>query len=264
MHFQGKRVCVPDQRVLGLSSRTNYDPSTSVTSTTEAEASTPAEPSPSIDWVDIVATIVMAFAALATAWSAFQSDQWGDTMSFSLSEAAAARTESTRAFTRAGQLSSVDVSTFIAWLEAAQSELAAGEVDLSDGYVPDAASLSGFLYARFRPEFQAAMDAWLATRPLLNPDAPPTPFVMDEYQVAEAAEAEQLQELADEKAALAHAADDNDDKYVLSTIIFAGIFLFAGLSTKMRSRIGQNMMLGFSIVLLFGGVVYILNVPISV
>ncbi len=235
-----------------------------VIASTETQTSTPAPHSESIDWIDIVATIVMAFAALATAWSAFQSDQWGDTMSFSLSEAAAARTESTRAFTRAGQLSEVDVSTFIAWLEAAHGELAAGEIDVTDGYQPDPATLSGLLYPRFRPEFRTAMDAWLATRPFISPDAPPTPFAMDEYQVAEEAEADRLQQVADDKAALAHAADDNDDKYVLSTIIFAGIFLFAGLSTKMRSRIGQNMMLGFSIVLLVAGVVYILTVPIQV
>jgi hypothetical protein len=235
-----------------------------VTVSTEAEASIAAPHATSIDWIDIVATIVMAFAALATAWSAFQSDQWGDTMAFSLSEAAAARTESTRAYTRAGQLSEVDVSTFIAWLEAAHQELAAGEIDVTDGYQPDPATLSGIFYARFRPEFRTAMDAWLATQPLVNLDAPPTPFAMDEYQVAEEAEADRLHQEAHDKAALAHAADDNDDKYVLSTIIFAGIFLFAGLCTKMRSRIGQNMMLGFSIVLLVAGVFYILTVPIQV
>lgn len=235
-----------------------------MTSDTEAEATTAKPVSTSIDWVDILATIVMAFAALTTAWSAFQSDQWGDTMSFSLSEAAAARTESTRHFTRAGQLSEVDVSTFIAWLEAANGELAGGEIDLTDGYVPDPDTFSGLLYARFRPEFRVAMDAWLATGPLVNRDAPPTPFAMDEYQVAEESEADRLQQLADEKAATAHAADDNDDKYVLSTVLFAGIFLFAGLCTKMRSRIGQNLMLGFSIVLLFSGAVYLLTVPIQV
>ena len=219
---------------------------------------------PPIDWVDIVATIVMAFAALATAWSAFQSDQWGDTMSFSLNEAGAARTESTRSFTRAGQLSSIDVATFLAWVEAVQRESAAGEIDTTDGYQPDPETLSGFLYARFRPEFRTAMEAWLATRPLLNPDAPPTPFAMDDYQVAEEVEAQRLLEEAQAKSAAAHAADDNDDKYVISTIIFAGIFLFAGLSTKMRSKLGQDLMLGFSILLLLLGIIFLLTVPIQV
>jgi hypothetical protein len=217
----------------------------------------------SIDWVDIVATVVMAFAALLTAWSAYQSDQWGDTMTFSFSEAAAARTEATRLYTRAGQLASVDVASFIAWMEAAYGELAAGEIDPNVGYVPDTDSLSGLLYQRFRPEFRTAMDAWLATRPFLNPDAAPTPFATEEYVVAEQVEAAQLQEVADEKAAQAHAADNNDDKYVLSTIIFASIFLFAGLSTKMRSRVGQYAMLSASAVILLGGGIYLLTVPVG-
>jgi len=232
--------------------------------TAEVEGAAPEPKHPPLDWIDIVATVVMAFAALATAWSAFQSDQWGDTMSFSLNEAGAARTESTRSFTRAGQLSSIDVATFLAWLEAVQNEIDAGELQIGDGYQPDPESLSGFLYARFRPEFKPAMDAWLATRPLLNEDAPPTPFAMEEYQVAQEVEAERLLQEAQDKSAQAHAADDNDDKYVISTIIFAGIFLFAGLSTKMRSKAGQDIMLGFSIVLLVGGIVFLLTVPIQV
>lgn len=224
-----------------------------------------AEPTASagLDWVDILATIVMAVAALATAWSAFQSDQWSDTVSFSLAQANAARTEAARSYTRAGQLTEVDLASFFAWIEQAQREVAAGEIDASSGYEPDPDTLSGFLYLRFRPEFRTAMDAWLATRPFITEGAPPTPFAMDEYVVAEATEAERLETLADEKYAAAEAADDNDDKYVMSTIIFAGIFLFAGLSTKMRTRLGQNLMLGLSVVLLIVGAGFLLGTPMK-
>lgn len=218
----------------------------------------------SFDWVDVIATVVMAVAALLTAWSAFQSDQWGDTMSFSLAEASAARTEATRTYTRAGQLSQADLATFFAWLQEAQREMAVGEIDVSSGYEPEPDTLSGFLYQRFRPDFKAAMDAWLATRPFITTGAPATPFVMPEYRVAEADEAERLQDLAAEKYTAAENADANDDKYVLSTIIFAGIFLFAGLSTKMRTRLGQYLMLGMAIVLLIAGAVFLVTVPILV
>ncbi|RPI23722.1 MAG: hypothetical protein EHM57_03555 [Actinobacteria bacterium] len=222
------------------------------------------EERPSLDWVDILATVIMAVAALFTAWSAFQSDQWSDNMAFSLNAAGAARTESSRAFTRAGQLSQIDVASYFGWVDALQRDLAAGDIDVSEGYVPDAETVSGFLYGQFRPEFAVAMDAWLATRPFANPDAPETPFAMPEYEVAETAEAERLQQLAEDKVAEAQAADRNDDKYVLSTIIFAAIFLFAGLSTKMRSRAGQLGMLGVAVVFLFVGAVYLVTVPIQV
>lgn len=231
----------------------------------EAEGDRPTEakePSPPVDWVDIAATLVMAVAAILTAWSAFQSDQWGDQMSFSLAQGSAARTEATREFTRAGQLTAVDVASFFAWIDALQTEVAEGTIDASAGYSPDPETVSGFLYLRFRPEFRTATDIWVEARPFVNPDAPPTPFAMPEYQVAEEIEAQRLQERADAKYQEAQDADANDDKYVLSTIIFAAVFLFAGMSTKMRSNLGQNLMLGFGLVLLIAAAAYIFTNPI--
>lgn len=217
-----------------------------------------------LDWVDILATLVMAVAALLTAWSAFQSDQWGDRMSFSLAEASAARTEAAREYTRAGQLSEIDVASFFTWLEVTQAGVAAGTIDISSGYTLDPDTLSGLLHLRFRPEFRVAMDAWLNTSPLTNPDAPPTPFAMPEYEVAEEGEAERLETEADANYARAEAADANDDQYVISTILYAAVFLFAGLSTKMRSRLGQYLMLGFGVLLLLGTSSYVFTIPILV
>jgi hypothetical protein len=230
---------------------------------TEVQNNSKADSEPR-DWVDVVATVIMAVAAIATAWSALQSDQWSDTMSFSLNAAGAARTEASREFTRAGQLTSVDVATFVAWVEAVEREgIPTGE-EGTGTYEPDPNSASGFLYLRFRPEFRVAFDAWLATRPLLNADAPPTPFAMEEYLVAETVEAERLQQQAEDKVAEAQAADRNDDRYVLSTLIFAGLFLFAGLSTKMRSRVGQVSMVGVALLFLVGGIIYLVSVPVQV
>lgn len=215
-----------------------------------------------IDWVDVIASLVMALAALLTAWSAFQSDQWGDQMSFSLAQGSAARTEATREYTRAGQLTEVDVASFYAWLELLQNDVESGAVDVSSGYTPDPDTFSGFAYLRFRPDFAVAVDAWLQLQPLQNLDAPPTPFRMDEYRIPEAEEAERLEAEADAKYAEAQSADAYDDKYVLSTIVFAAVFLFAGLSTKMRSNLGQNLMLGFGVVVLIGAGIYVFTIPI--
>jgi hypothetical protein len=87
---------------------------------------------------------------------------------------------------------------------------------------------------------------------------------MPDYEVAEAVEAARLEETADAKYAEAQDADSNDDRYVLSTIVFAAIFLFAGLSTKMRSLLGQNLMLGLGVVMLIAGGVFLLSTPVLV
>ena len=44
--------------------------------------------------------------------------------------------------------------------------------------------LADFYFKRFREEFRPAVDAWVATRPLKNPNAPLTPFAMPQYKLA--------------------------------------------------------------------------------
>jgi hypothetical protein len=44
--------------------------------------------------------------------------------------------------------------------------------------------LADFLYQRFPPEMKTATDAWMATKPLQDPQAPSSPVVMPEYKLA--------------------------------------------------------------------------------
>ena len=48
---------------------------------------------------EFIATIILAVATLATAWSGYQAARWGGEQSFLYSRAGALRTESTRAST---------------------------------------------------------------------------------------------------------------------------------------------------------------------
>ena len=92
-------------------------------------------------------------------------------------KATAARIESSEAATRAGQLTQIDIATFTQWVDAT---------------VAGNAELAGFYEQRFREEFQTAFDAWQATQPLTNPDAPPHPFALREYKLADADRAARL------------------------------------------------------------------------
>ena len=65
-----------------------------------------------------------------------------------------------------------------------------------DAYALDQTMLADFYYARFRDEFEPAVKAWVATKPLKNPDAPLTPFAMPEYKLAAREEAERQDEIA--------------------------------------------------------------------
>ncbi len=216
------------------------------------------------DRIELLATIVLAVATILTAWSGFQSGKWGGEQAVNFSEAGAARTESTRADTLGGQLVQIDVAMYIDWVTAVSKDLTDGSVteDMLNPYTPLDGTVSGFLYKRFRDEFIPAVDAWLATSPTSNDDAPKTPFVMDEYVVAELVRADELAELADEKALDARTANQNGDNYVLTMVLFASVLFFAGVSSKMNRPRNRAIVLGFGIVTLIVGLVILVSLPI--
>lgn len=216
------------------------------------------------DRVELIATIVLAVATILTAWSAFESGKWGGTQAISFSEAGAARTESTRFDTRAGQLAQIDVAMYLDWVSALVNDVESGKIPAleSGTYEPTRGTISGFLYLRFRDEFRPALDAWIATDPTNNANAPPTPFEMDEYSVAAAIEADRLADVADEKAAAGRDANQTGDNYVLTMVLFASVLFFAGVSSKMNRPRNRILILGFGLVTLTIGIAILLSLPI--
>jgi hypothetical protein len=216
------------------------------------------------DRVELVATIILAVATILTAWSGFQAGKWGGEQAVNFSEAGAARTESTRADTLAGQLTQIDVAMYIDWVTAISNDLTDGTAtpDTLSPFAPVKGTVSGFLYNRFREEFLPAVDAWLATSPIDNPDAPKTPFTMEEYTVAKGLEADLLTALADEKAAAARIANQNGDNYVLTMVLFASVLFFAGVSSKMNRPRNRVIIVGFGLITLIVGLVILVSLPI--
>ncbi len=200
-----------------------------------------------LDWVEVVSAIVLALATIASAWSAYQATRWSGVQSIAFSEANAARTLGTQAYTRAGQLTEIDVASFIAWAEA----VANGDDELRD-----------FLFNRFRPEFKTAVDAWRATDPLNDPNAPPTPFAMEEYVVEERLEGDRLLAEADARGQEARDANQTGDNYVLTTVLFASVLFFAGIATKFTGRVVKGVLVAFALLAFAGGAIIIATFPV--
>ena len=74
--------------------------------------------------LELLATILLAIAAVATAWSTFQSGRWRGDQAVDTNRALAAHIESSEAHTRAGQLTQIDIATFIQWVDANAADLA--------------------------------------------------------------------------------------------------------------------------------------------
>ena len=90
---------------------------------------------------ELAATILLATAAVATAWSAYQAARWRGEQAKARGRSIAARVESTRAANVANRQGQIDVALFTQWV---------------DAYARHETELERFYRKRFRPEFQPA------------------------------------------------------------------------------------------------------------
>ena len=192
--------------------------------------------------VELFATVLLACAAVATAFSTYQSTRWRGEQAIQFSKATAARIQSSQASTRGGQLTQIDIATFIQWVDAS---------------VSGKPKLAQFYRQRFRKEFRPAFAAWLATSPRTNPKAPLTPFAMPQYRVAEAVKSDQLNATAGVHAAAADKANKRANDYVLAVVLFAACLFFAGISTKLHSLRQRETLLGIGWAIFAGTVIWI-------
>jgi len=216
--------------------------------------------------LELAAAILLAVAAILTAWTAFQATKWGGVQANSFSEAGALRTESTRFSTLAGQQAQVDISTFTNWLNALQADIRAGDVESPASaaeYEPTPDNLSGFLFERFREEFKPAVNVWLDTDPFTDPNAPATPFDVPEYELEARQMAEDLQAAADETAQKARDANQTSDDYVIITVAAALVLFFAGLSSKLSRPRNRVLTLGLGVVAFVFALFLVFTLPIE-
>ena len=198
-------------------------------------------------WVATVAAIVLSTATVLTAWSGYQASRWGGVQSSSNNQASKARMEAAHRNSQATLRMIMHLGLFEQYVVA----IAADNRKLAD-----------FLYARFPQPLRAATDDWLKTNPLTNADAPRSPFDMASYRLREQAEADRLENVAEEMSQAAGSASAFGERYVLLTLIFAMSLFFCGISTKVKWPAVEVAMLAMGVVVLVGGVITLLLLPV--
>jgi hypothetical protein len=168
-------------------------------------------------WSEIFETAILTLATVATVWAGYQSGQWSGIQSSSNVQSISLRIEASELANSAQQLELVDVALFSNWVNA----IAAEDQRRADFYAE-----------RFRAEFKPAFDAWLATKPLVNADAPASPFEMAEYHVAQREQAAQREAAASVASAEGERAGSIGDQFTLTAVILAGSLLLAGLASR--------------------------------
>ena len=204
-------------------------------------------PAPS-PWIEVVATVLLAVATVATAWCGYQATRWNGEQAKTASAVAATRFEASRSADLASAQAQVDVATFIQWV---------------DAYARGDNPLQAFYLARFRPEFRPAVDAWIASRPLRNPDAPLTPFQMRQYDRAAADKAAALDLRADALSAKVRADLQRASNYVLGAVMFAVTLFFAGMSTRLSQPHLRMVAIGMGSLVFLGALAWVLSQPVS-
>ncbi len=198
--------------------------------------------------LEVVATTLLALAAVATAWSGYQASRWNAEAQKASGHTNKLRIEGARAQGLAEAQKGADLATFTQWV---------------DAYLLDRPEVANFYFKRFRKEFKPALVAWIATRPLKNPNAPPSPFAMPQYRLAAESDAKRLDAEADVSSATKERDIQRATDYVLGVVVFSVALFFAGMSMRLPVRGLRIVLLAFGIAIFVGTVAWIATSPIS-
>lgn len=190
--------------------------------------------------ISIAEAALLSVVALLAAWSGYAAAKWSTESRLSVAEASTKRTEANRAYGDAVATRNFDSSTFEAWFAA----YTAGNVEAMR-----------IAEHRFRPSFRVAFDAWRATKPETNPNAPRGPTFMPQYRQPGLAKGRELDAQADAAYTRGASEGATADKYIRTTVILASVLFLVGISTHFPIRGIRYGLIGLSGVLILFSVV---------
>lgn len=196
--------------------------------------------------ISIAEAVLLSVVTITAAWSGYSAAKWGTESSLDLAKASATRTKANRAFQESLTFRVGDAITFNAWFAA---------------YIAGNKEDQRIAEKRFRPEYKVAFDAWIATHPFTNPDAPPGPQSMPQYKPTGEAPSRTLDQKAEMLYADGQKAAETGDKYVRTTVILASVLFIVGISSHFPLRGVRLGLIALGGALLLFGAFEILQLP---
>jgi hypothetical protein len=197
-------------------------------------------------WISILEAVMLSFVAVLAAYSGYAAAKWGTESSLALARASTLRAKASRADLEALVTRTLDSATFNAWFAA----FVAGNV-----------KAERLAERRLRPGYRAAFDAWLATDPAHNPNAPPGPAYMPQYVIPQQATATTDDNEADKAFAEGESAGGTADKYVRDTVFLATVLFLVGISGHFRIPQARYALVGIGLALLAFSIVQLAGLP---
>ena len=196
--------------------------------------------------LSISEAVLLSVVALIAAWSGYSAAKWSTESRVGLAEASTLRTKASRAHLQAMELRNFDASTFNAWFAA---------------YTARNEEAMALAERRFRPAFRTAFEAWRASDPETNPNAPRGPTYVAQYKQPGLARARRLDDEADHAFVEGASAGETADKYVRTTVFLATVLFLVGISTHFPLRGVRYALIGLSCVLLVVSLVQLAQLP---
>jgi hypothetical protein len=196
--------------------------------------------------LSIVEALLLALVALLAGWSGYAAAKWGTESRVELAHSSTLRTQANRAYDEEITLRNFDSSTFDAWFSA---------------YIAKNQAAMTLAERRFRPNFRVAFDAWRATHPETNPNAPMGPTYMPEYRQPGLRTAQVLDARADRAFNQGDKAGRTADDYVRTTVFLAVVLFLVGISAHFPVRGGRYILIGLGGALLVLALVLVVGLP---
>ena len=197
-------------------------------------------------WLSIVEALLLSLVAVLAAYSGYAAAKWSTESSVTLAKASADRTKASRADLEGIVTRTLDSASFNAWFSA----FVAGNVNDERLAVK-----------RMRPGYLPAFNAWLATNPAHNPNAPAGPSYMPQYVIPQAAKAKTYDAQADAAFTKGADAGSTADKYIRDTVFLATVLFLVGISSHFRIRAARLGLICVGGLLLLFALLQLLGLP---
>ncbi|MFL5863562.1 MAG: hypothetical protein ACJ780_22770 [Solirubrobacteraceae bacterium] len=197
-------------------------------------------------WLSIIEAVLLSLVAVLAAYSGYAAAKWGTESSVSLAKASAARTKASRADLEGIVTRTLDSASFNAWFTA---------------FTAGNRNAERLAVKRMRPGYRPAFNAWLATDPAHNPNAPPGPAYMPQYVIPQDVAARSYDAEADAAFAEGASAGSTADKYIRDTVFLATVLFLVGISGHFRIRVARFGLIGIGTALLVFAVIQLLGLP---
>jgi hypothetical protein len=196
--------------------------------------------------LSIAEALLLSLVAVLAAYSGYAAAKWGTESSLKLAKASAQRSKANRYDGEAIVTRTLDAVTFNTWF---------GAFTVGNKKAEELAR------KRLRPGYRPAFNAWLATDPVHNPNAPPGPAYMPNYVVPQDKAARVADAAADEAFAQGSDAGDRSDKYIRDTVFLATVLFLVGISGHFRVMQARLGLIGIGAALLVFSVIQLLGLP---